>query len=252
MRVHILGSGSKGNAVVVQSKTTAVMVDCGFARKRVEERLQHSGLNSGHINAVLVTHEHGDHAGGVDRLARGWKVPVYATHGTARASRWGDIPDLRQISPCEAFTVGDLHIQPYAVPHDAAEPVQFVISHQGKRVGILSDAGHITPHMQAVLERCDVLLLEANHCPQMLADGPYPPALRERVGGPWGHLSNPQSAGFLDAMPLESTGHIVLTHLSEQNNTPERALDAIRASLKGWAGSLTTALQDQPLDLIEI
>lgn len=228
------------------------MVDCGFARKRVEERLQQSALSPQQIDAVLVTHEHGDHAGGVDRLARGWKVPVYATHGTTRAARWGDIPDLRQISPCEAFTVGDLHIQPYAVPHDAAEPVQFVISHQGQRVGILSDAGHVTPHMQAVLEKCDVLLLEANHCPQMLADGPYPPALRERVGGPWGHLSNPQSAGFLEALPLESTGHIVLTHLSEQNNTPERALDAIRASLKDWAGSLSTALQDQPLDLIEI
>ncbi len=252
MRIRILGSGSKGNAIVVQGHDACVMVDCGFARKRVEERLQHSGLGASDISAVLVTHEHTDHAGGVDRLARGWQVPVYTTYGTARAARWGDVPDLRHISASEQFRIGDLTIQAYAVPHDAAEPVQFVISHGPHRVGILSDAGHITPHMCEVLSGCDVLLLEANHCPQMLADGPYPPALRERVGGPWGHLSNPQSAGLLEALLLEATGHIVLTHLSEQNNTPERAQDAIRGVLNGWAGTLQTALQDQPLDPIEL
>ncbi len=228
------------------------MVDCGFARKRVEERLQLSGLSADDICAVLVTHEHTDHAGGVDRLARGWKVPVYTTHGTARLARWGEVPDLRHISPSEQFRIGDLLIQAYAVPHDAAEPVQFVISDGTHRVGILSDAGHITPHMCEVLSGCDALLLEANHCPQMLAVGPYPPALRERVGGPWGHLSNCQSAALLEALPLEATGHIVLTHLSEQNNTPERALDAIRGALNGWPGTLCTALQDQPLETIEL
>lgn len=252
LRVRVLGSGSKGNALVVQGESGAILVDCGFARKRIEERMEQAGICRSDIQAILVTHEHGDHALGADRAARGWNVPLYATHGTIRNAKWGAVDALHTIGTGSTFAVAGMEIHAFAVPHDAAEPVQFVISDGETRLGMLSDAGHVTPHMREVLSGCHALLLEANHCPDMLANGPYPPALRERVGGPWGHLSNAQSADLLTSLGLANTGHIVLTHLSEQNNSPERALDVIRPALNGWQGSLSIAAQDAPMDLIEI
>lgn len=238
--------------MVVQGESGAVLIDCGFARKRVEERMEHAGISPQEISAVLVTHEHGDHASGADRVARGWNVPLCATHGTTRNAKWAAVEHQHIIRTGSTFEVAGLEIHAFAVPHDAAEPVQFVISDGQTRLGILSDAGHVTPHMRQVLSGCNGLMLEANHCPEMLANGPYPPALRDRVGGPWGHLSNAQSADLLASMGLSETGHIVLTHLSEQNNTPERALDVIRPALNGWQGKLSVATQDAPMELIEI
>lgn len=249
MRVRILGSGSRGNATVIQSDEGAVLIDCGFACKRVEERLAAVGISPKDIQAIFVTHEHADHASGADRAARAWKVPLYATFGTAKKSRWTKVPELRILSPGETVRVANMDIHAYAVPHDAAEPVQFVLDDGSKRIGMLSDAGHVTPHMERILAGCELLMLEANHCPDMLRAGPYPLALQARVGGPWGHLSNGQSAQLLGALNLAQTARIVLTHLSEQNNTPDRALQTVRTALRGWSGELLTAEQDTPLQI---
>ncbi|MEN8720178.1 MAG: MBL fold metallo-hydrolase [Oceanococcaceae bacterium] len=249
MQVHVLGSGSRGNAMVIQGSAGAVLIDCGFSRRRVEERLAAIGIAPDTICGVLVTHEHGDHASGADIVARAWQVPLYATWGTRQCARWNAGANLQVLTPGQSLRLAGLDIQPYAVPHDAAEPVQFVVGEGGQRIGVLSDAGHITAHMREVLAGCDLLLLEANHCPRMLADGPYPPALQRRVGGAWGHLSNAQSSELLSVIDLSRTAQIVLTHLSEQNNTPERAREVISAALDGWTGTLHTATQDQPLAL---
>ena len=252
MQVRVLGSGSRGNALVVDGPDGGLLLDCGFARKHLDARLAASGYDAGRLRGILVTHEHADHASGVGRAARAYGLPVYATHGTARRARFGDGVRLHTIRPGQTLRLAGLEVQAYAVPHDAAEPVQFVLGDGQSRLGVLSDAGHVTAHMRSVLEGCHTLLLEANHCPQMLAAGPYPPALQRRVGGRYGHLANAQAAGLLAALDLAGTRRIVLTHLSEQNNTPDRAREAVGVALRDWGGLLCTAAQDTPLDAFEV
>ncbi len=227
MRFASLGSGSKGNGTLVASATTRVLIDCGFTLKDAERRLARMGIEAGQLAAILVTHEHGDHLGGVGRLARRHGVPVYLTHGTARSWRDADGVEVRRFDPDHAFDVGDLHVEPFAVPHDAAQPCQFRLSHQGRQFGVVSDLGHVTPHVVSHLQACDALLLECNHDVAMLADGPYPFSLKRRVGGHFGHLSNLQAASLLRQLDRSRLQHLILTHLSEVNNTPQLARGAI-------------------------
>lgn len=227
MRFASLGSGSKGNGTLVTAAGTRVLIDCGFTLKETEQRLHRLGLEAGQLDAILVTHEHGDHLGGVGRLARRHGVPVYLTHGTARV--WQDAGGLevRRFDPDHAFDIGALRIEPFAVPHDAAQPCQFRLSHADHQLGMVSDLGHVTPHVVAHLQACDALLLECNHDVAMLADGPYPFSLKRRVGGHFGHLSNAQAAELLRQLDRQRLQHLILTHLSEVNNTPALARGAI-------------------------
>ncbi|ULQ46774.1 MBL fold metallo-hydrolase [Flagellatimonas centrodinii] len=227
MRFASLGSGSKGNGTVVEAGGTRVLIDCGFTLKDTEQRLARLGLEGGQLDAILVTHEHGDHLGGVGRLARRYRTPVYLTHGTARVWHDDAVPDIRRFDPDHGFTIGALDIEPFAVPHDAAQPCQYRIGHGSRWLGVISDLGHVTPHVVARLDGCDALLLECNHDPQMLADGPYPYRLKQRVGGDFGHLSNRQSAALLQRLDRRRLQHLILTHLSEVNNTPALARAAI-------------------------
>lgn len=233
MRFAMLGSGSRGNATLVEAGDTRVLIDCGFTLGETEQRLLRLGVEPASLSAILVTHEHGDHLSGVGRLARRHRIPVWMTHGTYAV--WTDrkVPHCLQFSPHLKFDIGALKVEPYPVPHDAREPCQYVLKAGGHRLGILSDAGHVTAHMRAVLADCDALLLECNHDPRLLADGPYPPSLKQRVGGMLGHLSNGQAADLLRVCDLSRLQHLVLTHLSEQNNTPEYALAAVDAALDG-------------------
>lgn len=228
----MLGSGSKGNATLIEAAGVRVLVDCGFTVKEMQARALRIGFDLASLDAILVTHEHSDHLGGVARLARAYQVPVYLTRGTHAA--WGDaeVPDKRFISPHEAFAIGDLRVVPIPVPHDAREPCQYALSYGGKKLGVLSDLGHITPHIRDALADCDALLLECNHDPQMLAVGPYPPHLKARVGGAFGHLSNAQAAGLAAALDGTRLQHLVLTHLSEKNNTQALALKSIHHALQ--------------------
>ncbi|MDE2148832.1 MAG: MBL fold metallo-hydrolase [Gammaproteobacteria bacterium] len=248
MRFSMLGSGSRGNATLVEVEHTRLLIDCGFGLREAERRLARLGVPPESLAAILVTHEHDDHRGGVGRLAARHALPVWATAGTFAA--WPDAPAaaLRQlIDPHRKFAVGALQVEPLVVPHDAREACQFVISDGAFRLGVLSDAGHVTALMRERLSACDALLLEFNHDPQMLADGPYPPALKRRVGGDYGHLSNAQATQLLGTIDCSRLRHLVPIHLSEVNNTPARALTAAAAALGCAPGWLGCAQQDDGL-----
>ena len=248
MRFAYLGSGSKGNSAVIKAGGTRLLLDCGFGLRETEKRLQRLGLSAGDLAAIVVTHEHDDHLGGVARLARRHQIPVWLTSGTLAA--WRDAPAelARCISPHEAFVIDDLQIQPYPVPHDAREPCQYVFGDGARRIGVLSDAGSVTPHMRERLSGCDALLIEFNHDAAMLQNGPYPESLKQRVGGSRGHLSNVQAAGLLSSIDCSRLRHLALAHLSETNNTPQLALALAAEALGGRPDWLVCADQDAGLD----
>lgn len=232
LRFAALGSGSRGNATLIDAGGVRLMVDCGFAVREVQARCRVLDFDPASLDAILVTHEHSDHLGGVARLARAYRLPVYLTRGTAAGTRDWEGCERRFISPHEAFRVGGIEVQPFPVPHDAYEPCQFTFGFGGSRLGVLSDLGHITAHVRERLADCDALLLECNHDRQMLAEGPYPEHLKRRVGGERGHLSNAQAAGLLRAVDRRRLQHLVLTHLSEKNNTPALARAAACEALE--------------------
>ncbi len=230
MRFALLGSGSRGNAALICAGRTQLLLDCGLGLAEALRRLSRLGVEAAELSGILVTHEHGDHLGGVGALARRFGLPVWMTPGTCSVWRNPVPSQLRMITPHEAFVIDDLQVQPYPVPHDAREPCQFVFSDGRLRLGVLSDAGSVTVHMRSTLDVCDGLLLEFNHDPDLLAAGPYPESLKRRVGGAYGHLSNTQAASLLQSVDCSRLQHLVLTHLSETNNTPKRALDAARST----------------------
>lgn len=246
MRYCSLGSGSKGNATVVEYGRTRVLVDCGFSLRATEQRLAAAGLNARQLSAILVTHEHSDHINGVQRLARRYQLPVYMTPGTGRAIADADLSYERIQLDC-GFTIGDLQVLPVAVPHDAREPCQFIFDNGQHRFGILTDVGTITPWIIERYSGLDGLFLEANYDPQMLAEGPYPPSLRARVAGDLGHLSNQQAAGLLQAIDRTKLKHVAIAHISEKNNRPDLAMGELSRALQGWSGDLHLAEQNQGL-----
>ncbi len=254
MRFASLGSGSEGNALVVQAGRTCVLMDCGFTLSGTTARLARLGLAAEHLSGIVVTHEHGDHIAGVARLARKHSIPVWLTHGT-RQAQYGalaDLPGLTEIDPHHAFIIGELQVQPYAVPHDAAEPVQYAFSDGVKRLGVLTDAGCSTPHIEAMLSGCDALVLECNHDPAMLASSGYPLSLKQRVGGRFGHLNNADAAALLARLDNRRLQHIVAAHLSRKNNTRELAVSALSAVLNCNPDWIAVATQQDGLGWREI
>jgi phosphoribosyl 1,2-cyclic phosphodiesterase len=251
MRFASLGSGSEGNALVVEvsegGSTTRVLLDCGFALRDCERRLARLGLEAGSLAAIVVTHEHGDHVGGVERLARKHDIPVWMTYGTFVASRIGgagmikaalDI-EINLIDAHAPFRIGDMELHPFPVPHDAREPAQYVFSDGARRLGVLTDLGSSTPHVESMLSACDALVLECNHDSAMLMGGAYPPSLKARVGGKYGHLANQASAALLSRVMHGGLQHVVAAHLSGQNNTPALARAALAGALgcaEDWVG----------------
>jgi len=227
MRFALLGSGSRGNALLVEQGDTTLMVDCGFTLRESERRLARLGKDPGSITAILVTHEHSDHVGGVALLARRYGIPVWMTPGSAANQDCGELPTLHLLNCHEPFAIGGVEIIPFPVPHDAREPSQFVFSNGDRRLGLLTDVGRVTPHIETCLSGCHGLVLECNHDPKMLADGPYPPMLQRRVGGDLGHLSNPQAAELLQRIDVSQLHQLVGAHLSEKNNTPQLARQAL-------------------------
>jgi phosphoribosyl 1,2-cyclic phosphodiesterase len=252
VRFALIGSGSKGNGTLVEHGQTRILVDCGFSLRESEERLQRLGCEAESIDAILVTHEHGDHIRGVGLLARRYGIPVWATRGTVNGSQPGEVPSLNLFDVDQTLAIGDLEIQPFPVPHDAREPCQFVFSNGDRRLGLLTDTGSSTPHIHARLSCCDALILECNHDPQMLAEGPYPPSLKQRVGGNWGHLSNGQAAQILSEIDTDGLQYLVAAHLSDKNNTPSLAREALAAVLGCRPAEIDVACQEQGTDWREV
>ncbi len=208
--------------------------------RELETRCRRLSVTPDSIDALLVTHEHGDHIKGVGPLARKYRMPVWMTQGTSRRASCGDIPDLNLFrSHAKPFAIGAIEVRPYAVPHDSAEPCQFVFRHRRLQLGLLTDAGSITPHVVDTLAELDALLLECNHDSEMLQNGPYPPYLQARVGGDYGHLNNQQAARLLTRIDRSRLQHLVIGHISEKNNHPELALAALAQVDTGLQSRMT-------------
>ena len=254
MRFALLGSGSEGNALVVEAGATRVLMDCGFSLAETVFRLSRIGLQPQQLQAIVVTHEHGDHIGGVARLARKFTLPVYLTHGTLRSQNghFDTVSDVTEINSDRPFAIGEVQVQPYPVPHDASEPVQYVFSDGIRRLGVLTDAGCTTPHIESILNGCDALVLECNHDTAMLANGEYPYHLKQRVGGRYGHLDNNSAAELLARLDVAKLQHVVAAHLSHKNNTQELAVKALQSSLTGMEDKISVATQAEGLGWREI
>jgi len=246
MRFASLGSGSQGNALLVESGGTRVLLDCGFALGEVTSRLSRLGLEPSSLDAIIVTHEHGDHGGGVAKLSSRHDLPVYLTRGTLSGlgAEGRELGNRKLIDAYTPFAIGAIEVTPYTVPHDAREPVQFVLGDGAVRLGVLTDTGQPTPHIARSLSGVNALVLECNHDLDMLMNGPYTAQLKRRIAGRLGHLSNEASAELLRAMDCSRLQHLVAAHLSQANNTPELA----RAALAGAVGCapewIGVAMQD--------
>jgi phosphoribosyl 1,2-cyclic phosphodiesterase len=251
LRFASLGSGSRGNCTLVEWGQHALLVDCGFSVKETERRLLRLGKTGDALTAILVTHEHSDHIKGVAALARRYNLPVYITPGTYNSRDMGDLPSLNLIHAYEPFYINELYVTPVAVPHDAREPAQFVFEYAGLRLGIVTDLCSITAHVEASYQTCDAILLEANHDPAMLAGGSYPPSLKQRVGGQWGHLSNQQAAGFLQRLDTQRLQHLVVAHISLNNNSLDLAQAAL-APVTQQIKQVTYACQDEGFGWLSI
>ena len=256
MRFASLGSGSKGNATLVASDSGAILIDCGFSMRETLARLAGVGMAADDLDAVLVTHEHGDHVRGVAMLCRRFGVPVYATRGTIAAVSAGRHAlqgcEVHALEAGQVFRAGPFRCLSVPVPHDAREPCQYVLEAGNRRLGVLTDLGSLTTAVVESYAECDALMLEANHDLQLLQLGPYPPSLKRRVGGALGHLNNAQSATLLSHCNVDRLQHLVLSHLSEQNNTPDHALAAVHAVVEHGQERIQVASQHAGVDWLEL
>ena len=237
LRFTNLGSGSTGNATVVEASSgtscTRLLIDCGLRLKALETRLGRAGLSPEQIDAVFITHEHGDHIGCAHALALRHRIPVWMSHGTHAVIGAPDFEGLLNIAANGVdIEVGELLMQPFTVPHDAREPLQLTCSDGAVRLGITTDLGHATPRVLAALQGCSALLLECNHDRALLAASRYPTFLKDRVAGPYGHLANEASAEIARAVAANGQlRQVVAAHLSESNNRPQLAREALGAAL---------------------
>ncbi len=233
---------------------TRILVDCGLGLKEIARRLETRGLAVTDLSAIFVTHEHGDHVGGVARLARAAEIPVLLSHGTRVACPtdfWSGV-SVYEVDSHAVIPLAQLTLHCFPVPHDAREPVQLVVEDQrGHRLGVLTDLGRSTPHIESMLKETDALFLEANHDEQMLADSDYPPSLKARIGGAYGHLSNRASAEILSAIDQSRLQRVVAAHLSRHNNREDLVREALAPVLAPNA-QLTIANQAEGFDWIRL
>lgn len=265
MRFASLGSGSEGNSLVVEvmsgTRTTRVLLDCGFSARETGRRLARLGLTAEDLDAILITHEHADHIGSALTMSRKFSLPLHTSWGTACAVGLAgpDKPgvdrqgiDLHVCQSGETVMIGDMAILPYTVPHDAREPLQFVFSSGVARLGVLTDVGSGTPHIAETLSGCDALVLECNHDREMLANSRYHASLKARIGGSHGHLSNDTAASILASLDYSGLKHIVAAHLSRENNEATLAQAAIAGTLSSDLSDVIVATQADGFDWLTL
>jgi phosphoribosyl 1,2-cyclic phosphodiesterase len=245
MRFASLGSGSRGNSLIVDAGDTKLLLDCGFSARSALGRLARLSILPEEISCILVTHEHSDHTAGLLRFSACYRIPVYLTHGTYIAVASGAPAECHLIDGHAKFSVGGVEVTPFPVPHDAREPVQFVISDGLSRLGVLTDCGVVTAHVTAVLAACQALVLECNHDPDLLASSDYPAPLKRRIAGDFGHLNNAQAASLLQQIDTSMLRHVIAAHLSKQNNRPDLARKALAQAINCEEDWIDVASQEE-------
>ncbi len=249
MRFSVLGSGSKGNALVVEGGGVTVLIDAGYSPRETRRRLQHLGIELRALDGILLTHGHGDHMKGAKQIAGALGIPTYATEETKRfCAGFGGLKNHVPIASQQRFKVGGLEVLPVATPHDAPGSVCFVVDDGMERVGVCTDLGVPSERVAAALATCDAFLLEHNYDEPMLRKGPYPESLKRRVASARGHLSNEDGARLLAMAMHNGLSRVLLGHLSEVNNTPTLALGAARPVVDGCDVEVSIAPQHHPTD----
>jgi phosphoribosyl 1,2-cyclic phosphodiesterase len=244
LAICTLASGSKGNATYISDGHTSILIDAGLSGIELQRRLAARGLDPADLAAIIVSHEHSDHIKGVGILSRRYKLPVYINQQTQTAS--AGLGRLHATTPYECgkpFQIRNLSIHPFSISHDAEDPAGFAIGCNGIRMAIATDLGIATAMVKEHLKHCALLILEANHDPQMLETGPYPWPLKQRIQSRVGHLSNTDSKNLLHELQHEQLQHVILAHLSEINNTPQKAFTEVSRALTRCSAELTVAGQ---------
>ncbi|MCL2421444.1 MAG: MBL fold metallo-hydrolase [Defluviitaleaceae bacterium] len=262
MRFCPIASGSSGNCVYVGTDKTHLLIDAGLSGKRIEAALGQIDTPSAEkLTGILVTHEHSDHISGVGIMSRRYNLPVYASPNTWRfLLRHGTIGKVdeslrRMIVPGESMTIGDMEVLPFDVPHDASQPVGYCLRGNGYKAVVATDMGYVTDTVRALFRDADVLLLESNHDEEMLENGRYPRALKDRVRGSRGHLSNVAAGALITEVVTDKCQHIFLGHLSEENNRPMIALDTVQRILEAneiQVNRLSVADRHEPSEMVEL
>lgn len=247
LSVCALASGSKGNAIFVSSGATSILIDAGLSGIEIERRLKSRNIRPKDLDAILVSHEHTDHIQGVGVLSRRFKLPVYMNAKTKRAatSQLGSLYDFKNFECGKTFRINELSIHPFSISHDAEDPAGFTVNQNGTKIGIATDLGIATAMVREHLRACSLLILEANHDEEMLINGPYPWPVKQRIKSRTGHLSNTASKTLLNQLQHDGLKHVMLAHLSETNNTPQKAVNEVRQALTRCNAHLDVASQDK-------
>jgi phosphoribosyl 1,2-cyclic phosphodiesterase len=258
VRVAVLGSGSSGNATLVRAGNTRVLVDAGFSARDLVRRLELLGVEPAQVAAIVVTHDHGDHTRGMGVFARRHGTQIWMTERTRDACRklLRGTEDVRLYRPGRSFTVGDVRVEPFLTVHDAADPVGVAVVDEctGLRMGVATDLGRPTAQIRHALERCDLLILEANHDEVLLHTSGYPSSVKRRIASSHGHLSNQAAARFAVELLHPRLAGVILAHLSNECNRPDLARLVVGGAMKkaGWKGHLDVARQDEPTDWLDV
>jgi phosphoribosyl 1,2-cyclic phosphodiesterase len=250
----MLSSGSKGNSIYISDGATSVLIDAGLSGIEIERRMKSKGLSPENLDAIIVSHEHADHIHGVGVLSRRFAVPVYISRKTYKAALpfLGKIEEIRTFECGFGFNIENVSFHPFSVSHDAEDTSGFTVSENGTKIGIATDLGIATAMVKEHLKKCTVLVLEANHDPDMLANGPYPWPLKQRIRSRTGHLSNEESRVLLKEIQHDSLEHVILSHISETNNTPEKAMRVVGQAITCCGARLDAAGQYEAGNLIRI
>lgn len=253
LAVCVLASGSSGNAIYISNGSTSLLIDAGLSGIEIERRLMTKGLRAEDLDAIVVSHEHNDHIQGVGVISRRFNLPVYINKKTYHSvPQIGKINDLKLFDCGKTFNIQQFHIHPFSISHDAEDPSGFTFQHNGKKIGLATDMGIATSMVKSHLTECNFLILEANHDPFMLQNGPYPWPLKQRIKSRTGHISNEESKALLQEIRHEGLKHVILAHLSKTNNTPEKALGVVGQALVHTGIGLSVASQDASGDIFYI